>query len=50
VVTSANLVDRHGRVYGNRPIQPDEPPSSAPVPDPALPAAQTWLTTQTCQK
>ena len=43
LLTTANDVDRLGRVYGNSPIPPDAPPDDAVAGDPTVHAATTWL-------
>ncbi|MEV4597316.1 S41 family peptidase [Amycolatopsis sp. NPDC049253] len=46
VVTTAQEMDRTGRVYGNTPIQPDHPLPAAATTDEVIAAASAWLHTQ----
>jgi carboxyl-terminal processing protease len=43
LLTTANDVDRPGRVYGNTPIPPNAPPSDSAADDPVRQAATAWL-------
>lgn len=43
LLTTANDVDRLGRVYDNHPIEPDTAVSDGSAPDPVLDAAAAWL-------